>query len=326
MISLVTGGTGYLGSQLATALLDQGDEVRVLHRHGSDVSRLSGEVVLKEGDITDPASFARAADGCERIFHAAALVKTWVRDRSAFRRINVDGTANVCRTAEELGCRLIYTSSFFALGPTSSHPAREDHKRTSDTFCTEYERTKAAGHSVVLRAVEEGLDAVILYPCLVYGPGPMTQGNYVSRLAFDLMRRRLPGIPGDGSQRWTFSYVQDVVEGHLAAAVRARPGACYILGGPIASLEETLHLLSGLLDVKTPKLKVPIPVLKAYGWLGEVWAEISGHAPQVTRGVAETYRHHWAYDCSLAQKELDYPIRPLAEGLAEVVRYIRGFA
>ncbi len=324
MISLVTGGTGYLGSLLVKALLAQGDEVRVLHRASSDTKRLPSEVSLWEGDILIPSKLERAAQGCNRIFHTAALVKVWVPDRSLFDRINVEGTRNVCRVAQTLGCRLIYTSSFFALGPTGSQPVDETHQHPTPDYCTDYERTKTLAQRVVMEAIENGLDAVILYPGLIYGPGPMTEGNHVTGLARDLYRRRLPGIPGDGKQVWTFSYIEDVVRGHLAAAEKAPQGEGYILGGPMATVDETFAILGRLLGVKPPRMHVPIPVLKGLGWISEWVARLTGISPQISRGVAEVYRYHWAYDSFKAERELDYKYRPLEEGLAEVVKSVLG--
>ncbi len=324
MISLVTGGTGYLGSLLVKALLARGDEVRVLHRPTSDTKRLPADVILREGDILIPTTLESAAEGCDRIFHTAAMVKVWAPDKSLFDRINVEGTRNVCQVARTFGCRLIYTSSFFALGPTGPQPVDESHQHPTLGFCTDYERTKTLAQRMVMKAIESGLDAVILYPCLIYGPGPMTEGNHITGLARDLYRKRLPGIPGDGKQMWTFSYIEDVVEGHLSAAEHAPRGGDYILGGPMASVDETFEILGRLLGVKPPRLHVPIPVLKGFGWISEWVARLTGISPQVSRGVAEVYRYNWAYECSKAVRDLGYRFRPLEEGLAEVAKFVMG--
>jgi NAD+-dependent farnesol dehydrogenase len=324
MISLVTGGTGYLGSRLVEALLAKGDEVRVLHRSTSDLKLIPSQAIRREGDILLPATLEHAAEGCDRIFHTAALVKTWVPDNSLFDKINVEGTRNVCGVAHTHGCRLIYTSSFFALGPTGPEPVDESHQHPTPTFCTTYERTKTLAHAVVMEALRNGLDAVILYPGLIYGPGPMTQGNHVTLLARDLARKRLPGIPGDGKQVWTFAYIEDVVKGHLAAAEHASTGSDYILGGPLATVDEAFEILGRLLAVKPPRLHVPIGVLKVLGWVSEWVARVTGISPQVTREVAEAYRHHWAYDSSKAMRDLGYTFRPLEEGLTEVAKGVLG--
>jgi len=326
MISLVTGGTGYFGGHLVQVLLDAGDEVRVLHRRGSDVSRLPGTVVLCEGDITQPQSLEKAALGCDRIFHSAALVKNWARNPSLFDRINVEGTLHVCQTARRLGCRLIYTSSFFALGPTGPHPVRENHQRATLSYCTDYERTKSQALQRVRKEIEGGLEGIILYPGMIYGPGPLTQGNFIGGMARDMRQRRMPGLPGDGQQKITLAYIDDVAAGHLAAAEKGLPGRDYILGGPIATIEEVCAILGRLLVVKPPSFRIPIGVLKGLGWVSVQVARAAGISPQITPGVAETLRHHWAYDSSRAAGEIGYRMRPIEEGLSEVVRYIRAFA
>lgn len=325
MRSLVTGGTGYLGGRLVERLLEAGDEVHVLHRRTSDVSRLSGAVSLVEGDVTDLGSLLKASGDCDRIFHTAALVKTWTRDPEDFDRINVQGTLNICEAARNKGLRLIYTSSFFALGPTGPAPVDEGYDRQSDDYCTHYERTKTLADIEVRKLLDQGLNAVVLYPGLVYGPGPLTQGNYVSIMVRDFLRRRVPGIPGDGGQRWTYAYIDDVVEGHLLAASRGKPGDRFILGGPVVSLDESFKALSEITGLPAPRIHLPIGALKGFGWLGDLYAGVTGQAPKVTSGVVETYRRHWAYDSKKAEKELGYRILPLKQGLENVVKYVKGF-
>jgi farnesol dehydrogenase len=326
MRSLVTGGTGYLGGRLVERLLAVGDEVRALRRRTSDVSRLSGAVTLVEGDVTDLDSLVRACEGCDRMFHTAALVKTWTRDPKDFDRVNVQGTLNMCEAARRLGRPLVYTSSFFALGPTGPEPIDEEHVRRTDPYCTHYERTKTLADIEVRQLLKDGLNAVVVYPGLVYGPGPLTQGNYVSIMVRDFLRRRVPGVPGDGTQRWTYAYIDDVVEGHLLAAEKGEAGDRYILGGPVVSLDESFGALAAVTGLPAPRIHLPIGALVGFGWLGDLYAGVTGNAPAVTRGVVETYRRHWAYDSSKAERELGYRMKPLEQGLENVVNYVKGFA
>jgi len=327
MHHLVTGGTGYFGGKLVEGLLEKGETVRVLCRPSSDVSRLSGAVELVKGDVTDPVSLARAVEDCDRVFHTAALVKTWDKDPAAFDRTNVEGTRNVALAAQAAGIPLIYTSSFFALGPTGEYPVDENHSRPAPVFFTEYERTKTEADALIRKMnEEEQLGAIVLYPGVIYGPGPLTQGNHVSLLVRDFLRHKVPGVPGNGNQKWTYAHIEDVVRGHLLAAENAEPGSRYLLGGPIATLDETFKILAEATDQKPPRFHLPIGFLKAFGWIGEVSAGITGNAPEVTRGVAETYRHHWAYSSKKAETELGYTTKDLREGLAEVVDYLQSFS
>ncbi|CAI7842946.1 unnamed protein product, partial [Closterium sp. NIES-53] len=117
---LVTGATGFLGTALVTRLVEVGHNVRVLVRRSSDVSDLPLAAERAYGDVTDGASVLAAAEGCEAAFHLAALVQAWWPDERAFERVNVGGLENMLQALRETASlqRLVYVSSFFALGPT----------------------------------------------------------------------------------------------------------------------------------------------------------------------------------------------------------------
>ncbi len=120
-LSLVTGATGFVGSAVARALLARGHAVRVMSRPSSDLRNLAGlEVERVSGDLTDPASLARAAAGCRTVFHVAADYRIWVPDPAAMLRTNVDGTVAMLRAAQAAGAeRIVYCSSVAALGLTA---------------------------------------------------------------------------------------------------------------------------------------------------------------------------------------------------------------
>ncbi|MFP5286146.1 MAG: NAD-dependent epimerase/dehydratase family protein, partial [Thermoanaerobaculia bacterium] len=115
---LVTGGTGFLGRRIVSELAPR-HELRLLVRRGSSRDRFPAGVEFAEGDVTDRASLDRAVAGCGGIVHAAALVKI-LAPREQFDRINVEGLRNVLAAAEAAGTveRMLYVSSFMALGPT----------------------------------------------------------------------------------------------------------------------------------------------------------------------------------------------------------------
>ncbi len=103
MKSLVTGGTGFIGSNVVRALLERGDAVRVLARAAADRRNLAGlPLEIVPGDVCDSASLDRAARGCDCVFHVAALYSFWA-PRPLFEAINVEGTRNVLAAAERAG-------------------------------------------------------------------------------------------------------------------------------------------------------------------------------------------------------------------------------
>ena len=115
---LITGGTGFVWSNLAAALLNKGYNVRIFRRHNSDVRALR-EIPVEHslGDIRDPASLRRAIKGCDTVFHTAALVSYWKRERELMYGINIGGTRNIVDVCLELGVeKLVHTSSIAAIG------------------------------------------------------------------------------------------------------------------------------------------------------------------------------------------------------------------
>ena len=140
---LLTGATGYLGSQIAQELAARRMPFRILVRDASrlpfDAAQAGCEVVA--GDLRDLSAVRKALSGARTVIHTAALVKMWVRDRGDFRRVNVEGLQNLLRVASESGVeRIIYTSSFIALGPSSDVNAGEG-LRHGGTYSNEYEET-----------------------------------------------------------------------------------------------------------------------------------------------------------------------------------------
>src|SRR5262245_27620 len=122
----LTGGTGFLGRGMAARLATAGHEVRALVRPGRARREFPPGVAAVEGDVLDADSLTRGASGCDAILHCAALVKMWVPDRSAFDRVNVGGLRNILEAARRSGVRrILYTSSFIALGPTDGSVADE---------------------------------------------------------------------------------------------------------------------------------------------------------------------------------------------------------
>lgn len=319
---LLTGGTGFLGRRVAAALAAGGHELRVLARPSSRLEGLPPGTETVTGDVTDGASLERAAAGCEAVLHMAALVKMWVPDPESFDAVNVSGLENALAAAASAGARLVYTSSFIAVGPTGPEPVAEDRLHPGDRYRNDYERTKALADAVARRAMAEGRDVVCLYPGVVYGPGEMTDGNLVAKMIADHLNGRLPGIVGPGDRLWSYAFVDDVARGHVLALEKGRAGERYFLGGPNHSHRELFAMLGELAGSPPPR-QIPFAAASAVGFSMWLWAELTGHPPELTHREVGVFREHWAYDSGKAQRELGYHVTPLRDGLQRTLEWLR---
>ncbi|KAL2346393.1 hypothetical protein Fmac_000393 [Flemingia macrophylla] len=288
---LVTGASGYLGGRLCDALLRQGYSVRVLVRSTSDISALSSHLEIFYGDIIDYASLLAAFSSCTVVFHIAALVEPWLPDPSKFFSVNVGGLKNVLAAVKESRTveKLVYTSSFFALGPTDAGIADENQVHHEKFFCTEYERSKVAADKIAMQAATEGAPIVLLYPGVIYGPGKVTAGNAVARMIVERFSGRLPGYIGCGNDRFSFSHVEDVVEGHIAAMEKGEHGERYLLTGENASFNHLFDMAAVITHTNKPTLTFPLWLIQAYAWLSLLFATITGNLPLITPPVSSLY-------------------------------------
>ncbi len=320
---LVTGGTGFLGKAVTQALDAAGHDVRLLAREGSNLSGLPARTEVVRGDVTDESSLLQAAAGCDAVCHMAAVVKMWAPDPDVFHRVNVGGLRHALAAARAAGARLVYTSSFMAIGPTAPEPADESQVHPGGPR-NAYERTKAEADAVAREAAASGADIVLLYPGVVYGPGDMTDGNLVVKMVVDHLTGRLPGIIGPGDRLWSYSFVRDVAKGHVAALERGRSGQRYFLCGDNVTMDGFFATLQEIAGTPAPRRHIPYAAARALGFLMWAWAEITGHPPQLTHEVVGVFREHWAYSCEKARRELGYAPTSLKAGLGETVAWLRG--
>ncbi|RPJ63189.1 MAG: NAD-dependent epimerase/dehydratase family protein, partial [Acidobacteria bacterium] len=271
---LVTGATGYLGRAIVAAL-DAAGHVPVAFARKASRAGLTGETV--DGDVRDATAIERAAAGCAAICHTAALVAVWRRDPREFDEVNVGGLANVLAAARRARIpRIVYTSSFMALPPTGGEAPQP---------WNDYQRTKAAADRLAGRAVAQGAPLVRLYPGVIYGPGPLTEGNLVGRMVADHLAGRLPGLLG-AECRWSYAFVQDVAAGHVAALERGRIGGRYQLGGENVRQMAIFEIVRELTGAALPR-RIPAAAAVLVAAAEELRALLTGRPPLLTIGTVE---------------------------------------
>jgi len=258
MRTLVTGGAGFIGSNLVGALVRRGDEVVVLDDLSTGYTENLDEAVrLVAGDIADPDAVASAVEGCEAVFHLAA-------HRAVFRsvehpletdRANVGGTLTVLVAARDAGVRrVVFASSSSVYGGAAQLPTPESAPLLPRS---PYAVSKLAGEHYC-RVFSElfGLETVSLRFFNVYGPRQRPDSMYaaVIPLFIEAMRSGSPPeVHGDGLQTRDFSYIDDVVDANLRAvaapADRCSGRAYNIAGGEAFDLLTLLSTLGTILEV-----------------------------------------------------------------------------
>jgi nucleoside-diphosphate-sugar epimerase len=210
---LVTGASGFIGSHLVNRCLGEGQAVKALVRKGNpriaELRKQGADVV--EGDVRDADAVDRAVRGCDIVFHAAAITSDWgpLQD---FRDINIGGTRKVCDAALRHGVsRLVHISSFESFD--HSRLDRIDERTPYTVRNASYADTKIGGNEAVREFSGKGLDACMVYPVWVYGPGDRT----LFPLLADSIRRRLMFYWARGA-RMSMIYIDNLVDLLLLAA------------------------------------------------------------------------------------------------------------
>jgi len=320
MKAFVTGATGFIGGNLARALLRDGHQVRALIRPESDRRNIAGlPVELAEGDLDSQRNLAEQVSGCDAVFHVAAHYSLWVKDRDSIYRANVDGTKNLLAAARAVGVkRFIHTSSVAAIGvPAPNTLGTEETQTTLEELVSDYKKSKYLAEQAALRAAREGLDVVIVNPSTPIGARdvkPTPTGEIILRFLQD----RMPAYVHTGLN---LVDVEDVAQGHMLAWQRGRTGERYILGNRNLSLKEMLEILAAITGKRAPRIAVPHSIPLAVAFIDEMILARLGKRPRVSFYSVQMSRKAMYYDSSKAVRELGLPQNSVETALEKAVRW-----
>jgi dihydroflavonol-4-reductase len=310
---LVTGGTGFLGSNLAHALLREGCHVRILRRSTSDLRAIGNAPVEHViGDVRDRDSLRRAVKGCDTVFHTAAIVSYWRRERETMYEVNIGGTRNLVDVSLEAGVRrFIHTSSIAAIGfPEDGGLATESNEFNWERYDVGYRISKYRAEHEIQRGVKLGLPAVILNPSIIIGPRDIHfHGGQIVR---DVRMKRIFYYVQGGMN---IVFVGDVVAGHLAAARQGRIGERYILAGENLTHKEIFTITAEMVGGIRPLFKLPILFVRLIAISAETIGNLFGKRPWVTRELVAGVGMTNYFSSEKAKRELGYTITPFREAI-----------
>lgn len=308
---LVTGAAGFIGAHLVQRLASLGMEVRAIDLRPSRKS--VGRVRTCQVDICDRAAVAPLLDGVDTVFHLASLHLEVGADPAAFDAVNVHAAADLVTLAGERGVRrFVHTSSVGVYGDSGRGlPLREDAPKHPDS---PYERSKLKGERAVLaRALDTGLDLIVLRPAWVYGPGCPRTG----KLLRTLEKRRFFYF-GRGDNVRHPLYIDEMIDAYvLAAEVTGLDGRIFNIGGPeIMPLRDMVETFARGAGFPTPTLHLPMSLGYAAGWAAELAFRAAGREPPLSRRSLAFFRSNNAWDVSAARDQLGFePSIDLEEGV-----------
>ena len=311
MKCLVTGATGFLGTNLVYELVREGMEVRAFGLPGSEKKYIESlPVEIMFGDVTCAEDVDRAVKGVETVFHAAGDTSFWKRNYERQRKVNVEGPAVVADACLRHGVgRMVHTSTIDALGYNPgglTDESWQDYNYAGAGY--NYGDTKREGEKRVLEYNTRGLEVVVIYPGSMVGPFDFTL--QFGRLFFDLRDGSVPACPAGGIG---FGHVREVARAHIAAAEKGRPGRGYICAGVNATYRELFETIAAKFGKSAPRWDMPGAVLTAYGYMMEFISNFTGRPPEINPGQARFMSAKAYYDSTRAVKELGYRIVSLSQ-------------
>lgn len=323
MKSLVIGGTGQLGANLVRALLERGDQVRVLHRSASNTFTIDGLIIERvEGDLNDGESLRLGCEGRDVVYHTAGYYPSETIPVEVAKGQALKETALVLEAVRAARVdRLVFASTLTTVGfpKTVGHPANESCQFSTRYTNNPYLMAKAAMEEKILQSVHQGIPAVVVIPTEFFGPYDQrpTSGTQILMLAKGRMPVYVPG-------RVNVIDVRDVAVAMIRAAECGRVGERYLVGNWNTTQKDLNELIAQEVGVPPPFFPVPLTLARWGAKVGE-WVSHSllRRPPFVPAFFVEVMAHMQHYDCSKAQRELDYPRSAPRGAIEDAVTWFR---
>jgi dihydroflavonol-4-reductase len=321
-VTLVTGGTGFLGAHLLEQLVAVGGRLRVVTTGAPGwLKELGVEIV--EGSLTSPDVCARAVTGVQRIFHLAGKVSRDPDQKRAMYEVHVDGTRTLLEAAAQKGVArvvLASTSGTIAVSADAQSVPDETAPPPMDLIARwPYYASKAYQEHVAQEiCARAGIELVTLHPSLLLGPGDARLSSTEDVLRF--LGKKIPTLPSGGL---SFVDARDCASAFIAAMEQGRAGERYLIGSYNYTFADFFARLERLSGISAPRWKLPTKWVKPAARLMEALYDKLGKAAPVDAESAEMGEYFWYLDSTKARTELGFVPRDPTETLADTISYIR---
>ena len=318
---LITGATGFLGAELAKQLVEQGNSIRCTKRASSVIpailSPYNDKIEWVDADMMDAFALEDALEGITQVYHCAAWVSLKQSDKAPMIRTNVTGTANLVNLCTELGIRLLHVSSVAAVGVAlPGELITENHHLEETAENDGYAISKLESEMEVWRGISEGLNAVIVNPSLIIGPGTGTEGT---GMIFETVRKGLKYYTaGSGG----FVDVTDVAKCMIILMNSGIEGERYIINAENRYYKDITAKIAEGFSIKPPAT-LATPWMMGLAWRGAaIWAALTGKAPSLDKTSAEAATKVRGFDNSKIKNAIGFVFRPVDETVIEVCEAI----
>lgn len=324
---LVTGAAGYLGGEVCRQIVSRGLQGRALVLPGDKTAKyIPKEIEQYEGDLCDVASLERffqvEPDVETIVLHCASMVALGNERRELVMKVNVQGTQNIidqCFAHPECK-KLVYVGSTGSL-PELPHgqKMKEPERFEPDESLGMYGQSKAMASQKVLDAAKNGLNACIVMPSGILGPGDAACGPVTSGLLMQMRGEASVGLKG------TFNLcdVRDLADGIFLAVEKGKVGEAYILANEVVSYPEFAKLTAQEGHCKKPLFYLPTSVANLAADILEKQAKKTGTKPALTRYEIYNLARNNEYDSSKARCELGYTSRSYRETIHDEVEWLK---
>ena len=329
-MNFVTGATGLIGSHLVLRLAEEGMPVSALFRNENGKSEvfnlfqfygkenLFSQVQWVKGDVEDADDMFDLTEGMHSVFHCAAIVSYHRKEATRMLEVNINGTKNVVNACIENEVKhLIHVSSISALGDSKGEVIDEETPRDFNDYHSNYSKGKYLSEQEVWRGIQEGLNATIVNPGVIFGPNNCTRssGTMIARI-----EKGLPALPAGGSG---IVSVLDVVEVMIRAAKQAPTNERYILCAENIRMSELFTKIADALHVKIGKTIAKKWQIKLVFYMEALVEIFTGKRATITREIIRNYDEVKQFDGSKATRAFGFEYRNTFSSIEDTIRYYK---